>query len=396
MVERRDQLDVLGEQHPVAEHVAGHVADADDREVLALGVDAHLAEVPLDRLPGAAGRDAHRLVVVAHRPARRERVTEPEAVVSSDAVGDVGERRRALVGCHDEVGVVAVVADHVGRRLHLAAHQVVGDVEQAADETAVARDALGHQRLTVGSRVTGRCGRPLEDEAALRADRDDDGVLDHLRLHQAEHLGAEVLAAVGPPQPTAGDSAEAQVHALEARAVDPDLVLRPRAWQVGNPLRVHLEREERLGLAVGIGLEVVGAQRRLDHAEQRSQDAVLVETLDRVEGSGDLLAQAVGDVGRVLDVLGVEARLEQPHQQPGDLAVGAQALLDVGLAERRPTLAQVLRVGPQHHRLPPGEAGAQHQRVEAVALGRARPHRGERVLEQRRGSRPWASHPTAS
>ena len=50
-------------------------------EVLGLGVDAQLAEVPLDRLPGAAGGDAHRLVVVADRAAGGERVAEPEAVV---------------------------------------------------------------------------------------------------------------------------------------------------------------------------------------------------------------------------------------------------------------------------------------------------------------------------
>jgi hypothetical protein len=55
----------------------------------------------------------------------------------------------------------------------------------------------------------------LRDEAALGADRHDDGVLDHLRLDQAEHLGAEVLAAVdqrSPPRATL----PAQVHALDA------------------------------------------------------------------------------------------------------------------------------------------------------------------------------------
>ena len=82
MVERGHQPDVLGQQHPVAEHVAGHVADADDGEVLGLGVDAELAEVPLDRLPRAARGDAHRLVVVADRAAGGERVAEPEAVVA--------------------------------------------------------------------------------------------------------------------------------------------------------------------------------------------------------------------------------------------------------------------------------------------------------------------------
>jgi hypothetical protein len=46
------------------------------------GVEAHLAEVPLDRLPRAAGGDAHALVVVADRAAGGEGVAEPEAVAA--------------------------------------------------------------------------------------------------------------------------------------------------------------------------------------------------------------------------------------------------------------------------------------------------------------------------
>ena len=86
---------------------------ADDREVLGLRVDVHLPEVPLHRLPGAAGRDTHPLVVVAGRAARREGVAEPEAVLLRDLVGDVGEGGGALVGRDHEVRVVAVVAHHV-------------------------------------------------------------------------------------------------------------------------------------------------------------------------------------------------------------------------------------------------------------------------------------------
>jgi hypothetical protein len=36
-------------------------------------------------------------------------------------------------------------------------------------------------------------GQAAWDEAALGADRHDDGVLDLLRLHEAEHFGAEIL-----------------------------------------------------------------------------------------------------------------------------------------------------------------------------------------------------------
>ena len=75
-----------------------------------LHVRAERAEVVLHRLPGTAGGDAHALVVVADRAARGERVTEPEAVRCRDLVGDVGERRGALVGRDDQVGVVTVVA----------------------------------------------------------------------------------------------------------------------------------------------------------------------------------------------------------------------------------------------------------------------------------------------
>ena len=109
VIEGGDQLDRLGEQHAVAEHVAGHVADAGDPDRLLLHVDAQLAEVALDGDPGALGGDPHRLVVVAVRAAAGEGVAEPEAALDRDRVGDVGEGRRALVGGDDEIGVVAVM-----------------------------------------------------------------------------------------------------------------------------------------------------------------------------------------------------------------------------------------------------------------------------------------------
>ncbi len=82
-------------------------------------IDVHLAEMALHRLPGAARGDAHLLVVVAGRAAGREGVAEPEAVIGGNAVGDVGEGRRALVGGDDEIGIVAVVPHDIVRRHHL-------------------------------------------------------------------------------------------------------------------------------------------------------------------------------------------------------------------------------------------------------------------------------------
>ena len=67
---------------------------------------------------------------------------------------------------------------------------------------------------------------------------------------------------------------------------------------------------------------------------------------------------------------------------PRELGVGDQRGLDVVLREGRPGLAQVLRDGAQDDDLAPGEPGPEDERVEAVGLGLAVPHRADRVLEQ--------------
>ena len=81
MVESCHQLDVLAQQHAIAEDVTGHVADTDAGEVVSRLVDTQVGEMPGHRLPGAAGRDAHGLVVVTMGSTRGEGVTEPEPVL---------------------------------------------------------------------------------------------------------------------------------------------------------------------------------------------------------------------------------------------------------------------------------------------------------------------------
>ncbi len=146
-----DEADLLGQQHPVAEHVTGHVADAHDRERRRLGVEAELAEVALDRLPRTLGGDPQRLVVIARRAAGGERVAQPEAAALGDLVGGVRERRGALVGGDDEVRVLPVEHADVGRMHDLAVDEVVGDVEQRLDELLVAGlDRVAQRRPPAG------------------------------------------------------------------------------------------------------------------------------------------------------------------------------------------------------------------------------------------------------
>ena len=65
MIERANQLYMPGEQHAVAEHIAGHVADPYDGEIGRLHIHTQFAAMPLDRLPGPSGGNTHLLVIVA-------------------------------------------------------------------------------------------------------------------------------------------------------------------------------------------------------------------------------------------------------------------------------------------------------------------------------------------
>ena len=361
VVERGHQLEVGRAQQPVAEHVAAHVAHAHHGELVALDVLAERCGMASDALPCAAGGDAHGLVVVAGAAARRERIVEPEAVVAGDAVGDVAERGRALVGGHHQVRIVVVVAHGAGRRDHVVADDVVGEVEQTGDELAVAGHAFG--AVLVGVRR-----RALHHEPALRTGGHDDRVLHDLRLHQPEDLGTEVLTPIAPAQAATGDAAVAQVHALHARRAHPDLVHRARQRQIGHLRGVELERDDVAMAGVGAGPEGVGAQRGVNEREQCTQGAVVVEARHGIEGRHHLGAQR-RDVGRIGPVVRWrELRGEQLHQLCGDAGVPGERGLDVLLAEREPDLAQVARVGAQHFHIAGRQPGEQHQPVEAIDL----------------------------
>ena len=338
--------------------------------------------MPLHRLPGAARGDAHLLVVVALGAARGERVAEPVAEPARHLVGRVGERRGALVGRDHQVRVVAVPPDHAGRRHHPVTVDVVGHVQHARDERLVAGQHLGLVRLAVG-----RVGQPLAHEAALGAGRDDDRVLDLLRLDQAEHLGAEVLEPVRPAQPAARDPAEAQVHRLQPGRVDEDLELGPRLDDPGHGAGVELEHQRGRAVHPGAGtggvlLVVVGPQGGVDQRQVGAEDPVGIQAGHLVELAAQFLGDGLAALGRALLLVRIEPGLEQPDQQPGDGRVAAQDAPHVVLAEAHPALAQVLRVGAQQRHLAPGQARRQHQGVEPVVLGLAEPERGQRVLEE--------------
>ena len=260
-----------------------------------------------------------------------------------------------------------------GRHRHPPVADAVGQVEQAADERPVA----GHD--LVGQPLAAR-RRALDDEAALGADGHDQRVLDHLGLHETEDLGPEVLAAIGPAQAAAGDRAASQVHALDPGRVDEDLEAGPRRRQQRDARGIELEGEVRLRCAVGVPLEVVGAQHRAQDGEEAAQDPVLVEALDGVDRLLDLPRDRVRCLGRAV-AGGIEARAEQLHQRGRHARMGEERPLHVGLAERDPRLPQIARDRPQDRDVAPAQPCPQHEAVEAVVLDLAAPDADERVLE---------------
>ena len=147
VIEGCHKANAIRQQHTVAKHVPAHVANTHNGEFVGLGVDAFLKEMTFDRLPGALRGNTHFLMVVPLTAAGGKSVTKPEAVFPGKPVRNVREGRRAFVGGHHQVGVIGVVTDHVNRWHYAAFIQVVGQVQQTADECLVAGNTLFFQRL---------------------------------------------------------------------------------------------------------------------------------------------------------------------------------------------------------------------------------------------------------
>ncbi len=255
--------------------------------------------------------------------------------------------------------------------------QVVRQVEQSADEGAVAGNNLGLLSLSISA---GR--HRLDDEPALRADRHDDSVLDGLCLRQPEDLSAEVLASIRIPDAAARYRPEAQMHALGSRRVHPDLKPRAGFREVGNRMRVELQGQIRLRRRVGRALPVVRAQGGLDQRAEAAQDAILVEAGHCIECLAEFVDNRLLGIGSVGECKPrIEPRLEQRNQQSDDVNVAAHGRLEVILAEPRTRLPQILRVGPQHDDLPPVKARFEDERLETVDVCPPMPRSRERVSE---------------
>ena len=209
--------------------------------------------------------------------------------------------------------------------------------------SSIPRISVEYWRRT-SSRSSSRPPRgALQHEPALAADGHDHGVLDHLRLHQAQHLGAVVLAALRPPDAAAGDRPSAEVHALHLGVAHEDLEQRGGLRHRGHVGRAQLQAQP----PTAIGPERVGAHGRQHELEEAAQDAVLVEARDGIDPRADRLAQLVHLTLRSRGLGPAEARVEQLEDQRGGLRMVDQDLALVGLGELAPHPLAIAAVGAQ-------------------------------------------------
>ena len=218
----------------------------------------------------------------------------------------------------------------------------------------------------------------LGHEAAFGADRHDHRVLDLLRFHQPENLGAEILRPVRPADAAARHLAEAQVHAFDARRIDENLVERARQRQVGELAAGELDRDQRLRRAVLVGLEEIGADRRLHGIDEMAQDAVFVEAVDRLQ----LLLDARRDVFFCRRALPARRRGSKRAWNSATISAGDAGVLDqrrphVILRIRHADLAQEARQRADQRDVAPGKPAGERQRVVAVVLGLPAHHHQE-------------------
>src|SRR5262249_12662323 len=117
-------------------------------------------------------------------------------------------------------------------------------------------------------------------KSALGADRDDDRVLDVLRLDQAQDLGPEILRPIRPAYSAARDFAEAKMDGFQPCRIDKNLILRPRRRHRVEPAAGKLDRDDIFGAAVAIELVKIGPHRGRYCIDEVADDAIFVEAID--------------------------------------------------------------------------------------------------------------------
>ena len=214
----------------------------------------------------------------------------------------------------------------------------------------------------------------------MAPDRDDHGVLHHLGLDQAEHLGPEVLGSITPAQPAARHVPRTEMYTFDQRRADEDLEHRPRLGEERNRLRIQLHRD--------LFGELAGLPGR--KALVRSVASISVSTARQMRSSSSdgisssiAIARFRSSLDPAASILVVderrriEPRVEEVGEDPGEFGVTDDGLLDVLRLYEKPACCRYRDVGPQHRDLAAIEVCGDDQPIQTVGLDRALEQPGE-------------------
>ena len=115
------------------------------------------------------------------------------------------------------------------------------------------------------------------------------------------------------------------MNALDPRPVDEDLAERPRRRQVLDPLRIELEDDLAVELAVGVGLEDSWSAASTSMTLRKRRMTRSSSRLSTFSSAASICATRRRGAA-VVDVVRVEAGMEQLDQRAGDLGVAVQRL----------------------------------------------------------------------
>ena len=174
------------------------------------------------------------------------------------------------------------------------------------------------------------------------------------------------------------------MHARHRRREHEDL---PQRHRFGDSRDIGAAQLERDVLRLAPADIRVGAHGGIDQAKVAAQNPVVVEAGDVLEVGQHAFADRVDRV-RVELAGGIEQRLEELHQLPGDMRVSHQTVVLVAARELGPQQLAILPVGTQDRDLAPREPPGDHQPVQPVRPGTAVPDRAERLADQLAQLRP--------
>ncbi len=198
VVKRGHQTSLIRTQQTITKNIAAHIANADNCKIFALHINALFFKVSLHRNPGTARGDAHTFMVVALAAAGSKGISQPEVIFRCNAIGNVRKTGGAFIRSHHQIRIILIKAHQLRWRDYLPFHQVIGQIQEAANKNLVTGNGFLLLFIPTAARLDLFAHKP-----AFGAAGHDHRIFDLLCFDQTQYFGAVILQAIRPAQTAA-------------------------------------------------------------------------------------------------------------------------------------------------------------------------------------------------